>query len=143
MSRAPILAPQDEPDGTIIDEHGFRAGAVAAAVLRLPSRGAGVCLVFAGGVLLAAVAFELVPDADARARLWMSAVGLLAGTLIYLGADTWLSRNEEMKAMRRTVHAAAAGRLLERSQATVELARGETIAAGLVVDGVPSRSRLA
>jgi zinc transporter, ZIP family len=67
----------------------------------------------------------------------MTAVGLLAGTLIYVGADTWLSRNEEMKAMRRSIHAAAAGRPLERSQGTVELARGETIAAGLVVDSVP------
>lgn len=113
------------------------AGAVAAAVLRLPPRGAALVSSFAGGVLLAAVAFELVPDADERAGLWMTAVGLLAGTLTYVGADTWLSRNEEMKAMRRSVHAAAAGRQLERSLGTGELARGETIAAGLVVDGVP------
>jgi ZIP family zinc transporter len=113
------------------------AGAVAAAVLRLPPRGAALVSSFAGGVLLAAVAFELVPDADERAGLWMTAVGLLAGTLIYVGADTWLSRNEEMKAMRRSVHAAAAGRQLDRSLGTGELARGETIAAGLVVDGVP------
>jgi hypothetical protein len=45
------------------------AGAVAAAVLRLPSRGAALVSSFAGGVLLAAVAFELVPDADERAGL--------------------------------------------------------------------------
>jgi hypothetical protein len=67
--------------------------ACLSAVLRLVSS-------FAGGVLLAAVAFELVPDADERAGLWMTAVGLLAGTLIYVGADTWLSRNEAIKAMR-------------------------------------------
>ena len=112
-------------------------GAVTAAVLRLPARVAAVVTSFGGGVLLAAVALELVPDADERAGPWLTAVGLLAGTLIYVGADTWLSRNEEMKAMRRFGHAAAAGRPMEMSPGTGEVARGESIAAGLVVDGVP------
>lgn len=112
------------------------AGAVAAAVLRLPPRVAALVSSFAGGVLLAAVAFELVPDADERAGLWLTAVGLLAGTLIYVGADTWLSRNEEVGSMRRRGHAAAAGRPLELSPGT-GVAHGEAIAAGLVVDGVP------
>jgi ZIP family zinc transporter len=113
------------------------AGAVAAAVVRVPARVAAVVTSFGGGVLFAAVAFELVPDADERAGLWLTAASLLAGTLIYVGADALLSRNEETKAVRRLVHAAAAGRPLERSPATGEVARGESIAAGLVVDGVP------
>ena len=113
------------------------AGAVTAAVLRLPPRVAAVVTAFGGGVLLAAVALELVPDADKRAGLWLTAVGLLAGTLIYVGADAWLSRNKQVKAMRRFGHAAAAGRAMEMSAGAGEVARGQAIAAGLVVDGVP------
>jgi zinc transporter, ZIP family len=112
------------------------AGAVTGALLRVPARVAAVVSSFGGGVLFAAVALELVPDADERAGLWLTAVGLLTGTLIYVGADTWLSRDEAMKAMRRFGHAAAAGRPLEMSHGT-SAARGEAIAAGLVIDGVP------
>lgn len=113
------------------------AGSVAAAVLRLPARVAAAVTSFGGGVLLAAVALELVPDAHKRAGRWLTAVGLLAGTLVYVGADTWLSRNEEARSMRRFGHAAAAGRQLVMSTRTGGVARGEAIAAGLVVDGVP------
>jgi zinc transporter, ZIP family len=112
------------------------AGAVTATVLRLPLRVAALVSSFAGGVLLAAVAFELVPDADERAGMWLTAFGLVAGTLIYVGADIWLSRNEEMGVIRRLGHAAAAGRALQMSPGT-GAARGEAIAVGLVVDGVP------
>jgi zinc transporter, ZIP family len=113
------------------------AGSVTAAVLRLPARVAAVISSFGGGVLFAAVALELVPDADERAGVWLTAAGLLAGTLIYVGADTWLSRNEERNAMRRLGHASAAGRPMEMPSGTGEAARGEAIAAGLVVDGIP------
>jgi hypothetical protein len=67
-------------------------------VLRLPVRVAAAVSSFGSGVLLAAVALELVPDADERAGQWLTAVGLFAGMLIYIGADAWLSRNEERKA---------------------------------------------
>ena len=117
------------------------AGAVTAAVLRLPARVAAVVTSFGGGVLFAAVALELVPDADERAGRWLTAVGLLAGTLIFVGADRWLSRNEEIAAMRRLGHAAAAGRPIEMSPGPGEAARGEALAAGLVVDGVPQSVR--
>jgi ZIP family zinc transporter len=113
------------------------AGAVVAAVLRVPARAAAVVTAFGGGVLLSAVALELVPEADERAGRWLTAAGLLAGTLIYVGADAWLSRDEEMEAMRRSGHAAAAGQPMEMPAGHSEVARGEAIAAGLVVDGVP------
>jgi zinc transporter, ZIP family len=84
------------------------AGAVAAAVLTLPDREAGVGLTIAG---------------------------VLAGALVYVAADAWLSRDEEMDRMRRSGHAAAAGRPMPMHSA--DAARGESIAAGLFVDGVP------
>jgi zinc transporter, ZIP family len=115
---------------------GVVAGAVTAATLRLPARVAALVSSFAGGVLLAAVAFELVPDAEERAGLWLTALGLLAGTLIYVGADIWLSRNEEMGVIRRLGHAAAAGRPAQMPPGRTA-AHGQAIAAGLIVDGVP------
>jgi zinc transporter, ZIP family len=91
---------------------------------------------FGGGVLLVAVALELVPEADAGAGPLLTAAGLLAGTLAYVGIDAWLTRDPADRAMRRAAHAAAAGRPMTMPD-HMEAARGESIAAGLVVDGIP------
>lgn len=107
-------------------------GAVVAVLFELPERKAAMVTSFGGGILVAAVAFELVPEAGAEAGTWITALGLLAGALIYVGADAWLTRDPEMMAVRRSTHAAAAGRPMH-----AEAARGEAIAAGLFVDGVP------
>jgi ZIP family zinc transporter len=113
-------------------------GALAAAAFRLPSRTAAVITAFGGGTLLAAVALELVPEADAAAGVGLTASGLIAGTLVYVSADAWLNRDAEMKMMRRAGHAAAAGREMDMpSDAAAETTRGESIAAGIVVDGIP------
>ena len=113
------------------------AGALAAAAFRLPARLAAVLTAFGGGILFAAVALELVPEADREAGTELTAIGLLAGTLVYVAADWLLSRDAEMGAMRRSTHAAAAGRPMEMPADRGEAARGESIAAGLFVDGVP------
>ncbi len=113
------------------------AGAVAAALLKLPSRVAAVLTAFGGGVLFAAVALELVPEADEQAGTWLTALGLLAGTFVFVGADAWLSRDEGAKEMRRSTHAAAAGQPMKMPKNHAEAARGESIAVGLFVDGVP------
>jgi zinc transporter, ZIP family len=78
-----------------------------------------------------------VPEADREAGAALTAAGLLAGTLVYVGADAWLNRDEGMRAMRRSGHAAAAGRPMSMPSNRAEVARGESIAAGLFVDGVP------
>jgi zinc transporter, ZIP family len=114
------------------------AGAVAAAKLKLPSRVSAALTAFGGGVLFAAVALELVPEADAEAGVGLTAAGLLAGTLVYVLVDSWLNRDEDTKSMRRAMHAAAAGREMEMpAGGTSEIRRGESIAAGIFVDGLP------
>jgi ZIP family zinc transporter len=113
------------------------SGALVAVALRLPERVAAVVTSFGGGLLVAAIAFELVPEADERAGAVLTALGLLAGTLVYVGADAWLTRDEGMKVMRRSGQAAAAGRRMTMAIDHAEAARGEAIAAGLFVDGVP------
>ena len=112
-------------------------GALAAAQLKLPERVAATITAFGGGVLLAAIALELVPEADDRAGPALTALGLLAGTLVYVGADAWLSRDSSTRAVRRSGHAAASGRPMEMPVDHAQSARGESIAAGIFVDGVP------
>jgi zinc transporter, ZIP family len=113
------------------------AGALAAAYVRLPDTVAATLTATGGGIMFAAVALELVPESDADAGGALTAAGLLAGALIYVAADRRLSRDEDMAMMRRSGHAAAAGREMQMPSGHAEAARGESIAAGLFVDGVP------
>jgi ZIP family zinc transporter len=112
-------------------------GAVAAVLLRLRASVAATLTAFGGGILFAAIALELVPEADAGAGAALTASGLLVGTLVYVGADAWLNREPGMRAMRRSGHAAAAGQPMAMPSGHAEAARGESIAAGIFVDGVP------
>jgi zinc transporter, ZIP family len=113
------------------------AGALLAVRLKVQERAAAVATTFGGGLLLAALAFELVPEADERAGTWWTAAGFATGTLVYLGADAWLTRDANRRDMRRSMQAAASGRSTGMTREEAEAARGESIAAGLFVDGVP------
>jgi zinc transporter, ZIP family len=117
------------------------AGALVATLVRLPERVAATVTAFGGGVLFAAIALELVPEADREAGAALTAIGLLGGTVVYVTIDGWLNRNELRREMRQAAHAAAAGRSMAMpamsSKELAEVARGESIAAGLFVDGVP------
>jgi ZIP family zinc transporter len=113
------------------------AGSLIASTIELPPRVAAIITAFGGGVLLAAIALKLLPEADERAGVGLTAAGLLTGTLLYVGADAWLSRDEDMMAMRRMGHAAAAGRPMTMPIDRAAAARGESIAVGIFIDGVP------
>lgn len=110
-------------------------GALVASRVTLTERVAAPVTALGGGALLAAVALELVPNADQQAGRLITALGLLAGTVVFVAADAWLSRDPSTESMRRSVHAAAAGQQLDADRK--EAARGESIAAGIFVDGVP------
>ena len=88
-------------------------GALVASWIELPERVAAPVTAFGGGLLLAAVALELVPEADKEAGAGVTAVGMIFGTALFVGADAWLSRNESTEAMRRSRHAAAACRAMK------------------------------
>lgn len=110
-------------------------GALGAARLRLPPRIAALITAFGGGILLAAVALELLPAADAAAGRVLTAIGLIAGAALYLSADAWLTREDSVAKMRRSGHAAASGEPMHLDSGAI--ARGQAIAAGIVVDGIP------
>jgi len=113
------------------------AGALAAVLVALPARVAASATAFGGGILFAAIALELTPEADAGAGTALTAAGLAAGTLVYVGADALLGRDPGKRKMRRMGHAASAGKPMEMPRDHGEAARGESIAAGMFVDGVP------
>ncbi|MDQ3147726.1 MAG: hypothetical protein M3R01_12500 [Actinomycetota bacterium] len=116
------------------------AGAIAGAWLHLPPRLSATITAFGGGILLAAVALDLVPEADHQAGTVLTALGLTVGTLVFVGADALLTRDESSEMMRRSASAAAVGMEMTRVEASpdkAEEARGESIAAGIFVDGVP------
>lgn len=114
-------------------------GALAASWLRLPPAAASMFTAFGGGILLAAVALELLPSADEAAGRALTAAGLVAGAVLYLGADAVLTRDTDMAMTRHSGHAAAAGAPMPMMALPdpAAVARGETIAAGIVVDGIP------
>ena len=112
-------------------------GALAACAFKVPSRLTAVVSAFGGGVLLAGVAFELLPDADARAGRWLTSAGFLGGVAVYVAADAWLTRDKDVASVRRFGHAAATGRPVQLPADLAEKTRGESMAAGLFLDGVP------
>ena len=81
-----------------------------------------------GGFLVAAVAFELAPRP--RRVPGSRRSGLLAGSLVFVGADAMLTRDPEMMDMRRATHAAAAGRPCMRTQPAAGH-RGQTRCVGI------------
>jgi ZIP family zinc transporter len=119
-------------------------GAIIAAFTTLPKWASAAISAFGAGTLLAAVALELVPEADEQAGVTVTAACLILGAAIFVGADALLTRTESRRMMRRAAHAAAAGRdmampgLDDHTEGQDgEAARGESIAVGIVVDGIP------
>ena len=110
------------------------AGALIASRLALSQAAASSLTAVGGGLLLSAVALELVPEADRAAGPATTAICLVAGTLAYVAADFWLHREPQMSEQRTAMHAAASGRMTMSSERMQE---GRSLAAGLVIDGVP------
>lgn len=115
-------------------------GALAGAFLPLWERVATTCTVFGGGILLGAVAFEVVPDAEEHAGTLTTALGVLAGALGFLAIDWALTRGEGREELRRALQAGVSGG--RASGGKEEVARGKTIALGIFLDGVPETAAL-
>jgi zinc transporter, ZIP family len=118
-------------------------GTVVAARTSLPSAVAEFVTAFGGGVLLAAITLELVPAADEAAGPAWTAGGLISA-LVYVAADAWLTRDETRRIRRWAAHGMAAGRAMDDEMSAIrsggdhaQAARGESIAVGLFIDGVP------
>jgi zinc transporter, ZIP family len=103
-------------------------GAAIGYFLRVPQRLIAAIMAFGSGVLISALAFELMDDAFRRAGFAASALGFLAGALLFTTANWILERR------------GARHRKRSRAQATdpQRLEGGSLpIALGALIDGVP------
>jgi zinc transporter, ZIP family len=115
-------------------------GAALAAWKEVPEEIAASVTAFAGGALIAAVGLELVPHADEYAGAGLTALGLAVGAVLFVAADWALTREEDMRDLRRSMHAAAAQRLDTRGKGESRV--GFSLALGIFIDGVPETAAL-
>jgi zinc transporter, ZIP family len=107
-------------------------GALIAWFVRVPQVVIASVMAFGSGVLISAVAFDLMAEADERGGLLASAVGFLLGALIYLAATTALAHRGARHRKRSGANTEAAQPREDEQQGS-----GAAIAVGALLDGIP------
>ncbi|HLP26423.1 MAG TPA: ZIP family zinc transporter [Acidobacteriota bacterium] len=102
-------------------------GALVGYRARIPPRWIAGVMAFGSGVLISALAFELMDEAFRRGGLGSAATGLLGGAAAFTAATWWLNRRGARH--RKRSH----GQPSERQDA----GSGWAIAAGALLDGIP------
>ena len=103
-------------------------GALVAWFVRVPQAVIASVMAFGSGVLISAVAFDLVAEAADTGGLGPTAVGFLGGALAYLGANALLAR-------RGARHRKRSGG--QQPSEEEQSGSGAAIAIGALLDGVP------
>ena len=116
-------------------------GALAGVFLPDRERLATTVTVFGGGMLLGALAFDVVPEAEGHAGVWWTAVGIVTGTLAFLAVDWFLTRDEGQAELRRALQAGPTRRSAEKA-GEAAAGRGKSIALGVLMDGVPETAAI-
>lgn len=99
-------------------------GALIAYLWDMPGKVLGGIMAFGSGVLISAVAFELVDEANtATDGKWAVAVGLAAGALVFFGGDLLIDR--------------AGGKNRKSSKVQGDDSKGSAILFGTILDGIP------
>lgn len=103
-------------------------GAAIAWFVRVPQRLIAGVMAFGAGVLISALAFELMDEAYRRGGFAATAVGFLGGAAVYTGANWALARHGARHRKR------SQGQQPSESQ---ESGSGMAIAIGALLDGIP------
>jgi ZIP family zinc transporter len=98
-------------------------GAAAGVWLRIPVRVVGLIMGFGAGVLISALAYDLTEDAFATGGARAVALGLAAGSLVFVGGDWLIDREIGIRA--------------ERKGGPEEDGGAVAIALGALLDGIP------
>jgi ZIP family zinc transporter len=103
-------------------------GAAIAWFVRVPRVLVAAVMAFGSGVLISALAFELVDEAERSGGLTATVAGLVAGAVVYVAANVALSR-------RGAARRKASGE--EQASEQEQSGSGAAIAIGALLDGVP------
>ena len=103
-------------------------GAAVAWWVRVPQKVIAGVMAFGAGVLISALAFELVDEAVRQGGAVATAGGFLAGAVVYVGANTALDRRGARHRKR------SAGRQPSEDE---QSGSGAAIAVGALLDGIP------
>jgi zinc transporter, ZIP family len=104
------------------------AGALIGYLARVPQAAIATIMAFGSGVLISAVAFDLIADANERGGLAPTAFGAVAGALIYTLANIALAR-------RGARHRKRSG--TQQPGEADQPGSGTAIALGALLDGIP------
>jgi zinc transporter, ZIP family len=126
-------------------------GAAIGVRFELPKRLLAVLLSFAAGALITALSFELFEDSYERGGIWIAAIGLFAGAVVFTVLSALLDRwaqpgrrakpaDEYQGSAKLDTDAAAAGRA--SSAATTRGTAGLALLAAVTLDGVPENLAL-
>lgn len=96
--------------------------------VRIPTRVAAAVMAFGGGVLIAALAFDLTEEAFRRGGLWSTAIGFIAGAAVYTAANVLLARHGARHRKRSTD---------QQPSEAEQAGSGLAIAVGALLDGIP------
>src|SRR4051812_27201143 len=66
-------------------------GAIVGLYVRVPTRWIAAVMAFGAGVLISALAFELMDEAFKRGGFGLTAAGFLGGAVVYTGVDWYLA----------------------------------------------------
>ena len=103
-------------------------GALVAWVVRVPQRVASSVMAFGAGVLISALAFDLVDEAERSGGLLATVLGFLAGAVVYVLANVALAR-------RGARHRKRSG--TQQPSESDQPGSGTAIAVGALLDGIP------
>jgi ZIP family zinc transporter len=103
-------------------------GALVAWFVRVPQAVIASVMAFGSGVLISAVAFDLMAEAADTGGLGPTAIGFLGGALAYLGANALLARQGARHRKRSGGH---------QPSEDEQSGSGAAIAVGALLDGVP------
>lgn len=102
-------------------------GAMLGYFLRIPQRAIAAIMAFGAGVLISALAFELMDEAYTRGGFDSTAIGFLGGAVVYTAAN-WYISNQGAKHRKRS------GKQPSEDESS---GSGLAIAIGALLDGIP------
>ncbi|KQS05171.1 ZIP family zinc transporter [Sphingomonas sp. Leaf357] len=105
-------------------------GALIAWFVSLPQRLIAAIMAIGSGVLISAVAFDLMDEAFRQGGFDSTAAGFLGGAIVYTAANVLISR-------RGARHRKRSGSNPDASQTHADAGAGTAIAVGALLDGIP------